>query len=897
MLIHWVFVLMGFMLGCDQKSPKPLPLSEAFNPEPAQDAVPVRKNKGVIENATLYPIDREPIARGYIAWEDGFITAIGEGDYKGDPKDRVVIDGKGMFVTPGLIDTHSHMGVYPVPASSGNDDGNEAVRNTTPEVWAEHSFWPQDPELWRAVAGGITTIQVLPGSANLVGGRSFVAKLRPESSARAMRFPGAPQGMKMACGENPKRVYGKKGGPKTRMGNVAGYRALFQKGLEYKRQWEVYERDSKDYRARRAKASGDSALRGLGDPPKPPAKDFGLDTIAKVLDGQILVHNHCYRADEMAIMLDLAKEYGFKIRSFHHALEAYKIAPRLAEEGVSVSTWADWWGFKMEAYDGIPYNLALLDRAGVRAIVHSDSGEDIRFLNQEAAKGLASGVALGFAETPTAALKWITLNPAWALGIDHAVGSLTEGKMADIVVWDHEPLSELAKTELVIIDGDKVFDRKREEFRLSDFELGLADPGKLRDGRDLKFVSLPDVVHYEPKDSVIVGDVGSVLIHNVRIDSYGTSSTEPRDVLVDQGLIKDVAPKIGPVAGVTEVDGKGGILAPGFVDLGTRLGLIEVEEEDATHDDSPGKGDRLAAGFEAYQGFNPFTVRIPIIRAEGVTTALSGAKAELLSGFGFAIQLTGDQSAVNLPHAALMGLIEGGKPSRGSLWEELSSLTSEALLWLKHSKKIEEGELRPLTHKKTKLEGFARALLGETPLVMQVRRASDMLSLIRWRDAMQAKDKRFTIRMIFSGANESWLIADELARAGVGVVLTPSDQTPESFDALHVRDDVAGYLVSRGVPVAFSNEDLKVGRLRQQAMHAMRYGLPRAAALAAITVWPARFIGLNDRGLIAPGQRADLVLWSKDPLSLASAAQKVWINGVERDLTTRQLLLARRYQR
>ncbi|MBT6179868.1 MAG: amidohydrolase [Deltaproteobacteria bacterium] len=445
-------------------------VKEALKPlvypsEPADMKLPVSAATTIIDGATILTAAGPTYSPGYIVFKDGKIQDVGEGAAP-TIEGAAIINAKGQFVTPGIIDTHSHMGVYANPGVRAHSDGNEMVRPTTPEIWAEHAFWPQDPMLWRAVEGGITTIQVLPGSGNLIGGRSFTAKLHPAKSARAMRFPGAPHGLKIACGENPKRVYGKRGGPQTRMGNVYGYRRAFQKAREYQYQQTSYARNFKQWESEH-ESKGDKA----GDPPSPPNRDFGLETLVGVLEGKILVHNHCYRADEMHIMLDLAEEFGFKIRSFHHALEAYKLADRLAETDTASSTWADWWGFKMEAFDGIPQNAALLSQAGARVIIHSDSATEIRHLNHEAAKAKRSGKQIGLTIDDNEVLRWITANPAWGLGILEQTGTLEKGKMADVVIWNKHPFSVYAKTTHVFIDGQKIFDRT-ETPRLSDFEIG-----------------------------------------------------------------------------------------------------------------------------------------------------------------------------------------------------------------------------------------------------------------------------------------------------------------------------------------------------------------------------------------------------------------------------------------
>lgn len=441
----------------------------APKPPPRAPAIPINEDPypstymrypgavTVIRNATVFDGDGGRINGGTVILADGLIQAIGGPEITA-PAGAVEIDGTGKFVTPGIIDVHSHLGDYPSPGVPSHSDGNEATSPARPEVWAEHSVWPHDPGFSRALAnGGVTTLQVLPGSANLFGGRSVVLKNVPARTAQGMKFPGAPFGLKMACGENPKRVYGSKGNmPQTRMGNIAYTRGVWLKAQAYKRKWDKYDKNGGDM----------------------PERDLAMDTLRGVLAGKILVHNHCYRADEMAIMIDMAREFGYKINTFHHAVESYKIADLLAKEGICSAMWADWYGFKMESYDGINENIPLVHNAGACAIVHSDDSNGIQRLNQEAAKALADGRRAGIGVSDEIAWTWLSSNPAKALGIFDKTGSLKAGKMGDVVLWNADPFSVYARPERVWIDGALMYDANDPKRRpVSDFELGQPGEG------------------------------------------------------------------------------------------------------------------------------------------------------------------------------------------------------------------------------------------------------------------------------------------------------------------------------------------------------------------------------------------------------------------------------------
>ncbi len=466
-------LLLASLPGCASTAqpaaaPAPTPVTPAETPAPAPPKPdpnaayastynPLPSSPVLITNATILTATGDRIENGSVLLQDGRISAVGAQVQA--PAGVTVVDGHGKWVTPGLIDAHSHLGVYPSPDDEANSDGNEMTDPVTADVWAEHSVWPQDPQFPLALAGGVTSQQILPGSANLIGGRSITVKNVPALSVDQMKFPGAPYGLKMACGENPKRVYGDKGrAPMTRMGNVAGYRKAWIDAAEYRRSWDDYRQKEKDGKAKDV---------------KPPVRDLEKETLAGVLAGEILVQNHCYRADEMLTMIDISREFGYKIAAFHHAVEAYKIADVLAKEGICADIWADSWGFKMEALDGIPENAALLQKAGACVVIHSDSAQVIQRLNQEAALAMAAGNRMGMSLKAEDAIRWITINPAKSIGIADQTGSLEPGKMADVVLWSGDPFSVYSRAEKVYIDGALVFDRNDPSRQWkTDFELG-----------------------------------------------------------------------------------------------------------------------------------------------------------------------------------------------------------------------------------------------------------------------------------------------------------------------------------------------------------------------------------------------------------------------------------------
>ena len=442
----------AFALFACEDTPKDKSKNAEIKPSFVSTYSPRQSGQTLIFNAHILDGVGGELENASLLISDGKIEYIG--DFKVGTWDGVpAIDAKGAWVTPGVIDVHSHLGVYASPRARAHSDGNEVTSPITSEVRAEHGVWPQDPGFDEALAAGVTTLHILPGSANLFGGQGVTLRNVPSVSVQGMKLPDAPTTLKMACGENPKRVYGKKGGPGSRMGNFAHYRKNWIKAQGY----------------------ADKLEKGKIGPGK---RDLQLETLAGVLSGDILVQMHCYRADEMVQVLDMAKEFGYKVTTFHHAVEAYKIADVLKESETCAAMWSDWWGFKMEAYDGIRENVPFVHAAGACAIVHSDDATNIQRLNQELAKAWAHGNRAGLDISKADAWKWISSNAAKALGVEEQTGSLEVGKRADVVIWSGDPFSTYSKASKVYVDGNLMYDAQTGQKPISDFMLGQPGAGE-----------------------------------------------------------------------------------------------------------------------------------------------------------------------------------------------------------------------------------------------------------------------------------------------------------------------------------------------------------------------------------------------------------------------------------
>jgi imidazolonepropionase-like amidohydrolase len=855
-----------------------------------------------IRGGTVLPVSGPPIPGGtVIVGADGKIAAVGKD--LSVPAGARVIDATGKFVMPGIIDTHSHMGVYPWAIAGGNADGNEATDPITADVRAEDGIYLEDPAFEKARAGGVTTVLVIPGSANLVGGEGIVLKLRPANTLDEMRFEGAPRQLKMAFGENPKRVYGSRGRrPETRMGSLAELREAFREAKEYRARW-------RDYEA----AVGPNGVHLL---PRP-AYDARFETLADALEGKVRLQVHCYTKHDILSLLRLTDEFHLKVGSIHHALEAYKVAGELAARGIGVSTWADWWGFKLEAWDAIPENAAFCAKAGCRVAIHSDSSEGVQRLWMEAAKCVAAGMP------EEQALRAITLWPAEILGISERTGSLEAGKAADIAIFSRHPFDALARVDMTLIDGEVVYDRAASEAKVrARIEADAAPrpaPGLVAiRGAKIVPVSRPPI-----EDGVIV-------LRDGKIEAVGPAATTP-------------VPE-----GARIVDGKGKVAIPGMIDGLARLGLVEVAQDDSEHEDDEAAR-LIVPHVRVIDGLNPESETVRVARAAGVTTAvIAPAEGNLISGQAAVIDLDGRTAAdmiVRDPFAMCVNL--GDEPiARGRVKGEfrtrmgaiaalrealieaqeygrrLARHTEELALWNKKAakkaaaraaaaatpagatptaapaageKKEKEEDDEPglppaPPDRKLKYEALLPVIEGRLPVLVRAHREIDIRAAL-------TLAREFGLRLILNHGTEAWRVPSLLAEAKVPVILGPVTTQPSGFETWNALEENAAILARAGVPFAIQTGSAhSVRRIAQDAAIAASYGLSPEAALRAVTLGAAEALGIADeRGSLDPGKVANVVLLDGEPLEPRTRVAAVFIRGREVPLGSHQTELRDRF--
>ena len=804
----------------------------------------------LIRGATIHSAVAPPRV-GDVLVRGGRIAAVGEVDA---PAGVLVIDGTGKHLAPGVIDCHSHMAI-----SGGVNEGTLSI---TCDVDISDALDADDLSLYRALAGGVTCARLLHGSANAIGGRHEVIKLKWGRGADALRFEGAKEGVKFALGENPKRSnWGDRTTrfPDTRMGVEAVLARAFARAEEYRAQWA-------DHAARRA----------AGEDPAPPRRDVRLEVLVGILDGDVDVHSHCYRADEILMLLRVAERFGFRVRTLQHVLEGYKVAHEIAAHGAMPSTFSDWWAYKIEAYDAIPFNAALMSAAGAVTSLNSDSDELVRRMYDEAAKAVRYG-----GMDPVAALQLVTLNPAIQLRIDERVGSIEVGKDADLALLDGDPLSSLSRVELTLVDGEVEFER-RDAFGLDEAPLAaqpLEEPRREagvaldREGGEVLAIA-GGTLH--PVTSAPIED-GVLLVQDGRIVAMGADLAIPADARV--------------------VDAGGKHVYPGLIVLDTGLGLSEIGSVRGTDDLSEIGGNqpdvRAAAAISAE------SAHLSVTRYNGVTRAQTAPQGGgPMMGQSCVIRLAGDtwEELLTLDrdmlHVAFPRVANDAKEKeKGDAVKELERLFEDAREYARLAAEADEHGA-PAPPFDPRLDALVPFALRQKKVALHASNAQTILFALRFAEE-QALDA------VLYEAGEGWKVAEAIARAKLPVVTGPVLTTPRSrYDPYDAAFANAAVLHGAGVDVAIAPiGDENPRNVAHHAAMAAAFGLPREEALRAITIRPAMVLGLEQElGSLAPGKLADLVIADGDLLENTTRVEAVFIDGVQQPMTNRQVELYERYR-
>jgi imidazolonepropionase-like amidohydrolase len=841
----------------------------------------------LIKDATILTVTKGTIPKGSILVEKGKIKAVGK-DVTA-PAGVTVIDAAGLVAMPGIIDTHSHIAVQ-----GGVNEGSLSV---VPEVRVKDVVTGDDVAIYRALAGGTTTARLLHGSANTIGGQDAVAKLRYGRPGRELIVRHGPQGVKFALGENvtrsPRRF------PNTRMGVEAVIEKCFEEAKAYHDMWDAY---------RKGKGNGSSK------PMPPPRVDLRLEALAAILDGKIRIHSHCYRSDEILMLLRTAQKYGVRVQSLQHVLEGYKVAAEIAAHGASASTFSDWWAYKVEAYDAIPFNAALLTEAGANVCIKSDDAELMRHLNLEAAKMVKYG---GVSEAQ--ALAMITLNPARELGLEERLGSIEVGKDADIVLFDAHPLDAFARCEVALIDGEVFFQRR--------------EPGGkpfVRPGDHSKMPQAPEALRTRSVD-IAAQPKGVFALVGAHIHPVAGPDIDGGTIVVADGKILEVGPassvRIPPEAQTIDLGGLD--VWPGLVDGGSTVGLTEISSLTETHDYADAA--QFQPELRTSTALHPDTEHIPVTRANGVLTTFVEPTGGLISGQGCVIDLNGwvprelviaDSAALNVRIPAFIsrnpegrrfgppgrppgqGPGEGGDQAdpnarRKDQLDKIKEIFRKAVAYddvLRGAR--QRGESPPAPD--PRLEAMVPYARGEKLVILHANQQVEIL------DALELA-RELKLKAAIAGAGEAWKVAEAIQKAKVPVLLTGTLRLPrrehDPYDAVYATP---AKLHAAGVEFAIRSQSGPDGpseatatrNLPFEAATAVAFGLPEDVALRSVTMTPARILGIADQvGSIEQGKRANLVITAGHILQPTTAVLSLFIDGQPVRPESRHTQLYAKYRR
>jgi imidazolonepropionase-like amidohydrolase len=816
----------------------------------------------LIKGATVLTGQGEPRPNTSILVKQGKIVAVGP-DLAAE-EGVAVIDASGRFVMPGIIDTHSH-----IMFADGMGGVNEGTVSIVPEVRVKDVVRSNDPSAYRALAGGVTAARLLHGSANVVGGQDAVVKLKFGRPAKEQIVQGNPQGVKFALGENVKFQTNRF--PNTRLGVEATLNRAFLEAVDYRRIWMEYKKASEPKGTVAGSGSGNAAGAANAASPVggllPPRRDLRLEALADIVEHQKFIHSHCYRADEILMLLRVTSDLGIRVWSLQHVLEGYKVAPEIVAHGASCSTFADWWAYKVEAFDATPYNAALLAEAGANVVLKSDDAELIRHLYLEAAKMVRYGGA-----APDAALRMITLNSARELGLEGRMGSIEPGKDADLAIFSGHPLSAFSRCEMTIIDGEVYFVREKQPSAMSEaVAVASAKPGLLAfataevRNKQLDLTASPD------RRYAITG----ATVHPV-----DAPDIERGTVVVQGDKIAAVGANVEVPAGTKTIDATGLHVYPGLIDAGTVLGLIEIGRVRETHDYQ--EAGQFQPDLRAGVAVNPDSELIPVTRAGGITTALVRPTGGIICGQTSLIKLDGwtvPEMVLSL-ESGLQIDWPGGNDNQPRI-DQLRDFLNEGRTYAKLKKAAEESKTTPPI-RDPRYESLGPYLRGEKRIFVEANSRKDIV------EALLFAEKE-GLKIVLTGARDAWKLAPELKKREipviVGAVMARPFEEYDPFDAAYANP---GRLHEAGVLFCirsngFSTAGFSASNSRNapfEAGEAVAYGLPETEALKAVTLNAAKIIQADDKlGSVTGGKLANLVITDGSPLQETTQYKAIFIAG------------------
>jgi imidazolonepropionase-like amidohydrolase len=819
----------------------------------------------VIQNLdALWTAAGEVLENVSIVVRDGIIREIGTDVTV--PNGAQVIDGSGMTAIPGIVDEHSHTAM--------DRSTNEGSTPISAEVRVLDALDPGSFNIYRALSGGVTSSLILHGSANPIGGQAAIIKMRwGMDDPEQLLVEGAPQMIKFALGENVTRKnfsgQGIRRFPMSRAGVEAFYNEAFTAAQEYKKAWEEYNDNRRAYRV-------------------PPRVDFRLQTLVDIMEGRILVHAHSYRSDEIVMLMRVAERFGFRIDAFTHVLEGYKVADEMAAHGAAGSTFSDWWAYKLEAFDAIPYNPAIMHEHGVLTSLNSDIPSLQPFMVYEFNKPVKYG---GVSKEES--LRMLTAYPAKQLHIEDRVGTLEVGKEADIVLLNGDPFSTYTRVEKTLVDGIVYYDVSAEaESRGEPVNAMPTIPATPVAARPTAAAASAAVSAAATNGGSNGSNAeGDIVLMGATVHPVSGPVIDDGAVMISDGRIGYVGSRSGidVPADAQVINLAGKHLYPGMIDPMTQIGMVEVGQVAASRDDR--EAGRYNPHLNATWDVHPHSVEIDVTRANGITAVLSVPATGIIQGAGAVIQLDGDtpermavveRAAIVVNFPSPKGKAWDDPKLEGERLEELVDLFERAVVYAASPSDSDDptapfdgnGRVR----ERSLLQAMVPAVTGETPVFFRARSERDIRTLLLFLDEFP------DVNPVLVGADQAFRLAEELAERQIPVIVGSSlSPTMDRNDPVSAGWSNAAVLYANGVRVAFSTQDYaNVRNLPYAAAKAVAFGLPEEAALHAVTLAPAQFLGVDAQmGSIDVGKRADLIVTNGDPLQIVTTVERVFIAGVE----------------